>query len=187
MPPKPRDMSAGLFHVYTHSVWAAPELFRDDVDRLEFLRRLAWVTRKTGWTCLAYCLMTSHHHLLVRVEEGVLACAMHRLNLGYALHHNRRHNLRGHVQFRRYGSRRLHDGSELAIAFAYVANNPVKVGLSLSPATWPWSSYGGTVGVSALASFVDPSELVEYFRQSGIDPRAALRAFVERPVTRSYR
>ena len=35
----PRDMSAGTFHVYSHSVWAA-ELFRDDRDRMAFLREL---------------------------------------------------------------------------------------------------------------------------------------------------
>jgi REP-associated tyrosine transposase len=179
MPPKPRDTSAGIFHVYSHCVWAVPDLYRDDVDRMEFLRRLARVTRKTGWTCLAYCLMTSHYHLLVRVDDGVLPRAMHRLNLAYALHHNRRHHLRGHVQFQRYGSRRLHDHFELAIAFAYLANNPVRAGLCSSAATWPWSSYGGTIGVTGLASFVDPTEVVSGFCQTGIDPRAALRIFVE--------
>jgi len=54
MPPKRRDTSAGLFHVYTHCVWAAPALYRDDVDRLEFLRRLAQVTRIADWNCIAY-------------------------------------------------------------------------------------------------------------------------------------
>lgn len=180
MPPQRRDTSAGVFHVYTHCVWAVPDLYRDDIDRMEFLRCLARVTRKSGWTCLAYCLMRSHYHLLVRVEEGVLPRAMHGLNLRYALHHNRRHHLRGHVQFQRYGSRRLHDGYELAIAFAYLANNPVKAGLCTSAAAWGWSSYAGTIGVAGLASFIDPSEVLRVFDDAGIDPHAALRAFVER-------
>lgn len=180
MPPQLRDASAGLFHVYTHCVWAVPELYRDDVDRLEFLRHLALVTAKTGWTCLAYCLMRSHYHLLVRVEDGVLPRAMHRLNLAYARHHNRRYRLRGHVQFRRYGSRRLHDGPELAIAFSYLANNPVRAGLCGSAVDWAWSSYGGTVGLKALPSFVNPAEVVSAFDAVGIDPRAALRVYVER-------
>lgn len=181
MPPKPRDTSAGLFHVYTHCVWEAPALYRDDVDRLEFLRRLAEVTRSYGWKCVAYCLMKTHYHLIVRVDEGVLPRAMHRLNLAYARHHNRRHGLRGHVQFARYGARRLHDEAELTLAFAYVAKNPVKAGLCSTPAAWPWSSYGGTVGVRRLSSFVDPGELVRAFDDRGFDPRAALRAFVEAP------
>jgi hypothetical protein len=94
MPPKPRDTSAGVFHVYTHCVWAAADLYRDDVDKLEFLRGLADVTRRHGWKCVAYCLMRTHYHLIVRVQNGVLPRAMHRLNLGYARHHNGRHGLR---------------------------------------------------------------------------------------------
>lgn len=173
-------MSAGLFHVYTHCVWAVPELYRDDVDRLEFLRHLARVTAETGWTCLAYCLMRSHYHLLVRVEDGVLPRAMHRLNLAYARHHNRRYQLRGHVQFRPYGARRLHDGGELAIAFSYLANNPVNAGLSASAVDWPWSSYRATVGLKPLPSFVNPSEVTAAFGHVGIDRRAAVRVYVER-------
>ena len=103
--------------MYRHSVWAAPGLYRDDVDRLEFPRHLARVTRSIGWKCVAYCLMKTHHHLIVRVDDDVLPRAMHRLNLAYARQHNRRHGLRGHVQFERYGSRRLHNEVELMIAF----------------------------------------------------------------------
>lgn len=179
MPRKPRDTAAGLFHIYTHCVWAAEALYRDDVDRLEFLRHLAEVTRKVGWSCLGYCLLTTHYHLIVRVDEGVMPRAMHRLNLAYARHHNRRHGLRGRVQFAPYGSRRLHDGGELAVAFAYVANNPVKGGLCHAPAAWPWSSYAGTVGARGLGSFVDPREVLRVFDGKGMDPRVALRAFVE--------
>jgi hypothetical protein len=46
-----RDRSAGLFHVYTHSVWAA-ELFRNDRDRVVFLRELVRAIEKAGWTCV---------------------------------------------------------------------------------------------------------------------------------------
>lgn len=179
MAAKRRDTAAGLFHIYTHCVWSAADLYRDDADRLEFLRHLARVTRDADWSCVAYCLMRTHYHLIVRVADGELPRAMHRLNLAYARHYNRRHALRGRVQFAPYGSRRLHDEGELAVAFAYVANNPVRGGLCRSPAAWPWSSYGGTIGVTSLASFIDPREVVRAFSRSGIDPRAALRAFVE--------
>jgi putative transposase len=179
MPRQPRDTSAGLFHIYTHCVWAATALYRDDIDMHEFLRRLAQVTGKAGWSCVAYCLMRTHYHLIVRVEDGVLPQAMRRLNLAYARHYNGRHGLRGRVQFAPYGSRRLHDEAELAIAFAYLANNPVRARLCSSPATWRWSSYAGTVGATGLAPFVNAREVVTAFNGRGIDPRAALRAFVE--------
>lgn len=175
----PRDTAAGVFHVYTHCVWVSPTLYRDDEDRYEFLRGLARVTARSKWTCIAYCLMTSHYHLIVEVQDGVLPAAMHALNHPYACNYNRRYALRGHVQFRRYGSRRIVDDDDLLGVFAYVANNPVEAGLCETPADWPWSSYAGTIGLAPLASFIDPAKLLACFPWPEVDPRAALRRRVE--------
>src|SRR4051794_19209899 len=117
---RPRDKNAGIFHVYTHCVYGVPAYFRDDLDRVDFLRKLAQVTAKTAWTCVAYCLMGTHYHLIVEVEDGLLPTAMHRLNLGYARDFNRRHGLKGHVQFAPYGARRIASDVSLARRFRYV-------------------------------------------------------------------
>lgn len=179
MPYVPRDVSAGTFHIYTHCVWAARELYRDDVDRLEFLRHLSRATARERWKCIAYCLMTSHYHLIVEVDDGVLPRAMHALNLAYAAQFNRRHGLRGHVQFRRYGARRLVDGLDVLNAFAYVVRNPVEAALCQGPADWPWSSYAGTVGLGEPTSFVDTGPLLRHLARVTFDPIAALRRHVE--------
>lgn len=180
MPRKSRDTGAGTFHVYTHCVWAVPHLYRDATDRLEFLRHLARISARTGWTCIAYCLMASHYHLIVNVGDGVLPTAMHGLNLRYAIHHNRRYGLRGHVQFARYGSRRLADDGDLLHAFSYVVNNPVAAGLCASADGWRWSSYRATVGLDELPSFVDPARLLHCFHWPEVEPAAALRTYVEK-------
>ena len=179
MPPKPRDTRAGTFHVWTHCVWAIPQLYRNDVDRLEFLRHLARAADRSGWTCLQYVLMTSHFHLMVDVGDGVLPRAMHAINLAYARHHNARYSLRGHVQHWRYGSRRIEDETDMIRTYKYVATNPVEAGLCTSPGDWPWSSYAGTIGLAELASFVDPARILGCFDWPSVDPRAALRAAVE--------
>jgi hypothetical protein len=124
--------------------------------------------------------MTSHYHLIVSVEDSVLPVAMHALNLPYARVHNRRYGLRGHVQFRRYGSRRIVDEDDLLMTYTYVANNPVEAGLCASPADWRWSSYAGTIGLVELPSFVDPTFVLRCFPWPAVDPRAALRARVEK-------
>jgi putative transposase len=174
-------MSPGIFHVFTHCVWAAPALFRDDVDRSAFLRHIARTTRKVGWKCLAYCLMQTHHHLIVEVEEGVLPKGMFSLNHAHAMDFNRRHTSRGHVQFRRYGAKRIHEDAQLLTTFAYVANNPVEAGLCKAPGDWPWSSYAGTVGLAEASSFVDAARVVGGLGESVEIARARLRAFVENP------
>jgi putative transposase len=180
MPYAPRDVSAGTFHIFTHCVWAATALYRDDIDRLEFLRHLGRVTSEGAWTCIGYCLMTSHYHLIVAVDAGALPRAMHALNLPYAVQFNRRHGLKGHVQFRRYGSRRLVDGLDIVDTFRYVVRNPVEAGLCSAPEDWPWSSYAGTVGLAEPASFVDSTPLLRRLDSITDDPIAALRRHAER-------
>ena len=173
------DVSAGIFHVYAHCVWAAPALYRDDLDRLEFLRRLAEVTAKTKWRCIGFCLMRTHYHVVVEVADGVLPIAMQTLNHGYACTFNRRHGLRGHVQSRRYGSRRLVDTDELLGAYAYVMNNPVEAGLCARASLWSWSSFSGTIGRTERSTFVDDGPVVGCFPRE-LDPLAALRRVVEK-------
>lgn len=174
-----RDTSAGAFHVFTHCVWAAHALFRDDVDRLEFLRRLGRVTSEHEWRCLGFCLMRTHYHLLVEVEDGALPKAMQALNHGYACEFNRRHGLRGHVQSRRYGSRRIAGAENLVVAYSYAMNNPVEAGLCSRASAWSWSSFRGTVGLSERTSFVDDGPVLGCFRRE-LDPYAALRKAVEK-------
>ena len=181
MPHQPRDIRAGVFHVYTHCVWVTRELYRKDEDRLDFLRGLARVTNRSGWTCLAYCLMTSHYHLIVDVQDGALPTAMHSLNLPYVRNFNRRYGLRGHLQFAPYGARRIVDDGDLTYRFKYVAKNPVEAGVCERPEDWPWSSYAGTVGLAPLATFVDPARILRCFDWPDKDPAAALRRYVEDP------
>jgi len=167
-----------MFHVWTHCVWAAPAHFRDDHDRLEFLRRLARVTVERKWRCMGFCLMGTHYHLVLEVEDGVLPIAMHSLNLGYACQFNRRHGMRGHAQSGRYGARRIADSNDLINTYSYAMNNPVEAGLCSRASLWPWSTFRGTLGLAPASSFVDDGPVLGCFRRE-LDPRAALRRAVE--------
>jgi REP-associated tyrosine transposase len=181
MPRGLRDVSAGCFHVYTHSVWAADALFRDDTDRLVFLRELVRAIDKARWTCLAFCLMKTHHHLVLEVEDGALPLGMHALNFRYACSFNDRHKMKGHVHGSRYGARRLVDETALLDGFRYVVRNPVEAMLCESPAQWPWSSYAGTIGAADRHSFVDASKVLACFSGSQELRMAELQRRVEEP------
>lgn len=175
---KPRDLAAGIFHVYTHCVWAAPSLFRDDLDRTMFVRFLVRTGGTIGWTCIAMCVMGTHYHLILEVDDGDLAGGMHRLNLAYARHFNKRYGQRGHVLFDRYGADRIRSEAHLLDRYAYVALNPVRAGICERPEDWQWSSYGDAIGVARRFSFVDPSQVLT----ARLDPRAELRRYVEANV-----
>ena len=176
VPPRPRDRSAGIFHVFTRCVYASPALYRDDLDRLEFIRYLARTTAKSAWTCMAFCLMSTHYHLIVEVQDDVLPRAMHSLNLPYARAFNRRHRLKGHVQFRPYGAKRIGGEGDLVGRYRYVVRNPVRAGLCVAAEDWAWSSFAGTLGVGEQHSFVDDRPVSRLFADLG-----ELRSLVNEP------
>jgi putative transposase len=177
---KLRDTSAGIFHVYAHCVWATSRLFRDDADRMTFLRELARTTSKLSWTCIGYCLMQSHYHLIVDVDSGVLPDAMHALNFRYACVFNQRHAMRGHCFGARYDSPRIQSEEHLLTAYRYVMRNPVEAGLCERPQEWQWSSYSAAIGLVDPIGFVDPATVLACF--GAATPEEAvfrLRRFVE--------
>jgi REP-associated tyrosine transposase len=167
-----------VFHVYTHCVWEGRGYVRDDLDRQMFLRELARATSKFEWTCVGFCLLGSHYHLLLGVPDGALSRGMQSLNWRYAVQFNARHGLRGHLQFDRFGSRRISDDPDLVSAYRYVMRNPVDAGLAPGVEAWPWSSHAGTIGLIEPHSFVDASLVLGFFGGSREASMSRLRAFV---------
>ena len=179
MPRRKRDKTAGRFHIHAHCVWAASRLFRDDVDRSVFVRELARITARVQWTCIAYCLLDTHYHLLVDVDDGAMPAGMQLLNFRYALMFNGRHRMKGHVFGARYDAHRIGDETHLLNVFKYIAVNPVEAGLRRRAEEWPWSSYPSAIGVAEPSSFVDPSAVIECFGDSDEIARARLKRFVD--------
>lgn len=174
-----RDTAAGIFHVTGHSVWAS-QLFRDDIDRLAYLRELPRVIAAFEWSCLGYCLMTSHVHLLFEVPADTLAEGMQQLHTRYACQFNQRYELRGHVFGGRYGANRIDTDAHLLSAFAYVMRNPVEAGLCSRPEEWAWSSYAATIGLAPAPSFVDTQRILSLLGAERGSALRRLREYVER-------
>jgi hypothetical protein len=172
-----RDKAAGLFHVYTHSVWAA-ELFRDDRDRGVFLRELARAGAKVQWTCVGFCLMTTHYHVVLDVDDEALPIGMHSLNFRYAVEFNRRHRMKGHVLGARYDAGRIGDEAHLLAAYRYVMRNPVEASICATAEAWRWSSFAAAVGDVEPIEFVDPSIVISCFDAPREIAEARLRTFV---------
>jgi putative transposase len=130
----------------SHHVWARgnnrEDIFRDDGDRQVFLVILTGVIELCGWRLLAYCLMRNHIHLVGETPLGNLGEGMRHLNGTYGTFFNRRYDRSGHVFKRPFGSERIKDDRQRAVAVAYVASNPVTAGLCATPEEWRWSHAG---------------------------------------------
>jgi len=71
------EYPGAIYHVMSRGD-RREDIFRDDVDRQEFLKTLAEACQKTDWKVHAYCLMRNHFHLVLRTPNANLvgpACA----------------------------------------------------------------------------------------------------------------
>jgi putative transposase len=138
-----RELPDGVFHVTTRGVNDDPIVF-DDEDRSNFVRLLHSTVRRYGWRCYAYCLMTTHYHLLLGSTRGALSSGLRRLNGFHAQGLNKRHGRRGHLFGDRFSAFIVEGDEYLEAASRYILLNPVRAGLCATAAEWPWSdSYFG--------------------------------------------
>jgi hypothetical protein len=193
----PRELAANLWVVarkarisfprLTYHVWAnavsGHALFRDDVDKDVGLAFLREEVELSSWTCLAYVLMSTHYHVLLRPRKATLSSGFLRFNLRYAQHFNKRHDLRGHVFARRFESKVVEGPFGQLEVSRYIALNPTKAKMCDWPEDYPWSSYGATAGLSLPDGIVDLKAALAPLKGS----RAAFHAFVAEGDVRERR
>jgi REP-associated tyrosine transposase len=132
------DLQDAIYHVVNRGVDHSA-IYRDDVDRKTFLTLLGSAVRRCGWTCHAYCLMTTHYHLVVETDRPGLSRGMHLLNGGYAQAFNERHLRPGHLFGGRYSVYVIDREEHLEASCEYVLENPVRAGLCRTVEEWAWS------------------------------------------------
>ena len=172
---KPRaEFESGLYHVYSRGNRRQP-IYLDDVDRTRYLRTLGRVVTRVGWSCLSYCLMGNHLHLLVETHLPNLGTGMHRLHGPYAQYFNRRHGHVGHLFQDRYDAVRIENDAHLWTVAGYVVRNPVEAGLCRTPADWPWGGHATIVrGMPPL--WLDTARL---FARFGADGGSGVRRYLD--------
>jgi REP element-mobilizing transposase RayT len=166
-----------MYHVIGRGTGGA-FLFLSRDDRRHFLKLFGRAVVRFRWSCLSYCLLGTHYHLLVETPEPNLDRGMHAVLSPYAQAFNRRHGRFGHLVAERY-SALLVEGEQHALAvLRYIALNPVLAGLCERPEQWFWSSYGATIGLRTPPPFLETERMIGWF---GRPPEATrrLRAFVE--------
>lgn len=171
---------AGLtYHVWIHGVADVPIFKAPDVKdaMLRFLRE---ETLFSSWVVLTYVVMTTHHHVVVRLKKPTLSSGFKRLHVRFAQHYNKLHSRRGSVFDSRFGSRIITDKFDLLETIRYVDRNPVKAQMCNDPAEWQWSPHGAIVGLAPRDRIVDERAALAAFGGS----REAYRAYVLEPDRR---
>jgi hypothetical protein len=115
-------------------------IFEDDVDKRYFLAQLAWVVHAGLIEVEAYCLMSTHFHLLVRCPEGDLSRAMGQVLNNYVRWFNRGRKRDGPLLRGRFRSRPVDSLEYWLELFRYIDANPVVARLVPTAALYPHCS-----------------------------------------------
>lgn len=153
-------------------------IFRDDADRVKFLTILAEEVERSKWTCLAYSLMSTHYHLLIRLRKLTLSSGFQRLNGRYAQAYNHRYARRGHLFERRFRDVLVETDNHRYEATRYIHLNAFRANMCGTPEEHVWSDYGSTVGLLPRDPIVDPRISLELFGDRLDVARRSYMAFV---------
>ena len=133
------DQPGSWHHVVNRGLARRP-LFEDRHDVRFFLSRLAREVRRGRLEIHAYCVLTTHFHLLVRSPLGELSEAMRRAQNEHSRMFNRRRRRDGTLIRGRYLSKPVDSLEYRWNLVRYIDQNPVRAGLSSEPWQYPWCS-----------------------------------------------
>jgi len=125
------DIPNILQHVIVRGI-EKRDIFSGDDDRHDFVTRFSKLLESTETDCLAWALLSTHFHLLLRVKDIPLSKFMRRLLTGYAVTFNLRHNRTGHLFQNRYKSIVCDEEEYLLELVRYIHLNPLRAGMVAS-------------------------------------------------------
>ncbi|MCM2312150.1 MAG: transposase [Steroidobacteraceae bacterium] len=138
---KPRlHVAGGLYHVTLRGNHRQ-SIFFCDSDRTALESFVADSVTRHAARVHAYCWMTNHIHLLVQVSVDPLGRIMQRIGTRYARFVQRRVDTTGHLFERRYHALLVDSDRYLLTLVRYIHMNPVRGGLVVDAAEYPWSSH----------------------------------------------
>ncbi len=142
----PRAWQAGFYHLAAHGS-DDRYLFPTDRDRDVFLDGLRETLEGFELSPVAYALLGTHYHLLLRIPDGRVSKALQQLHTWYARLHNTLTKRTAHLFRAHFFARQIDGDDDLLWTARYVAWNPVAAGLADDPFAWRWSS-AATAGLA---------------------------------------
>ncbi len=126
---RPRADTPGSWHHVINRAIAKRPYFETRSDKRYFLSCLATEVRAKRLEVHAFCLLTTHFHLLVRSPTGQMSEAMRRCQCAYSRYFNRRRQRDGPLIRARYFSKRVDTEAYRRAVVRYIDANAVRAGV----------------------------------------------------------
>lgn len=140
-------ISGGLYHAVLRGNHRQI-IFGGDDDYLCFEEIVARALERYDASLFAYCWMTNHVHLAIRIAEAPLGSVMGIVASRYARAKQRAVATTGHLFERRYRARLVDADRYLLALVRYVHLNPVRARMVADPRDYCWSSHRAYLGAS---------------------------------------
>ena len=159
MPRKSREFSkTDVYHIIQKGV-DNQDIFYDDKDKKEFLNILMEVKIKYKFKIIAYCLMSNHIHLVLKIDKYFLSKVMKIISMQYVAHFNKKYKRSGHLFQNRFNSKCVENKKYFLDVCRYIEQNPEKAKIC-DVESYKWSSYHEYIGEKSI---VDKELLLHYF------------------------
>ena len=139
---KPRFFVSGMpYHLVNRGHNRMP-CFGGEADKGTFFSMLCDKLEAFSIKLHAFVLMSNHYHLLVTPDDGAeLPHFMQCLGRKYAGYFNTNRQRTGTVWDSKYFASSIESDYYLLACYRYIELNPVRAGLSATPAGYHWSSF----------------------------------------------
>ena len=143
-------------------------IFEDEEDNLKFLEMLKKYKVISGYKLFAYCLMSNHVHLLLKVEKEDIDLIIKRIASSYVYWYNWKYKRNGHLFQDRFKSEPVENDSYFLTVVRYIHQNPLKAGVCKSIDGYNFSSYNEYVKKADLVDtdfclgIIDKEQFVEF-------------------------
>lgn len=134
-----------MYHVMCRSI-SEISLFRDDEDRDKYLQLISKYKSIYLFKVYAYCLMTTHIHLIIDCGGSDISKVMKSINQCYASYYNRKYSRHGHVFQDRFKSKVIDSDRYLKVLSAYIHSNPSNAKDQFKVLTYKYSSLSVYLG-----------------------------------------
>ncbi len=169
-----RKSESGIYHIMLRGI-NRQVIFEDEEDNLKFLETLKNYKAVSGYKIFAYCLMSNHIHLLIKVEKEDLDLIIKRIAGSYVYWYNWKYKRNGHLFQDRFKSEPVEDDAYFLTVIRYIHQNPIKAGLSKTIDDYKFSSYNEYIINSNLVDtdfclgIIDKEQFIDFNMEESQD------------------
>ena len=161
------------YHVMSHAR-RGQEAFPAREDFEGFIELIKETSKMFDMRIAAYCLMSTHYHLLIQTPVANLSRCMRHINGVYTQRYNLRNGCDGTLFRGRYKSILVDADTYLLELVRYIHRNPLNSGIVGNLNDYPWSSHKGYISKARKWVWLHKNYILDMFSK---DERLQINAY----------